>query len=142
LYGVAADGAAREFALSCRAASRCCQYRGKVVLIEMLYHLSTARPLAHLSRFHRVKAARFSTAGRGVQRMASMLVPDFIKQFQPNFPLGYAQRDRCCRSSAPSIRDTVPQMVIVDRKGMICGQTLPTAPRSSTRKGLRKSKRY
>jgi peroxiredoxin len=104
------------------------QYRGKVVLVELLYttcpHCQTsARTLSRL--YTELGPRGFQPLGVAFNEMASLLVPDFIKQFQPNFPVGYAQRDPVLSflQHPPILRYVVPQMVLVDRKGMIRGQT-------------------
>ena len=56
--------------------------------------------------------------------MANMLVPDFIKQFQPAFPVGYASRAETMGYLQHSVMEQayVPIMVFIDRKGTIRGQ--------------------
>jgi peroxiredoxin len=104
------------------------QYRGKVVLIEMLYttcpHCQTSART--ISQMYRELGPRgFQPLGVAFNDMASMLVPEFIKQFQPNFPVGYSGRDPVLAFlQHPTIlRFVVPQMVLIDRRGMIRGQT-------------------
>ncbi len=103
-------------------------FRGKVVLLEMLY--TTCPHCQHsaqmLSRFSKEYGPRgFQPLGVAFNDMASLLVPDFIKQVQANFPIGYAPRDPVLAFlQHPTIlRFVVPQMVLVDRKGMIRSQT-------------------
>lgn len=104
------------------------QYRGKVVLIELLYttcpHCQTsARMLSQM--YNDLGPRGFQPLGVAFNDMASMLVPEFIKQFQPNFPVGYSARDPALAFlQHPTIlRFVVPQMALVDRRGMIRGQT-------------------
>jgi len=104
------------------------EYRGKVVLLEMLYttcpHCQhSAQLLSRLSKEYGPRG--FQPLGVAFNDMASMLVPDFIKQAQASFPIGYAPRDPVLAFlQHPSIlRFVVPQMVLVDRKGMIRSQT-------------------
>ena len=104
------------------------EYRGKVVLIEMLYttcpHCQhSAQMLSRLSKEYGPRG--FQPLGVAFNDMASLLVPEFIKQAQASFPIGYAPRDPVLAFlQHPSIlRFVVPQMVLVDRKGMIRGQT-------------------
>lgn len=104
------------------------QYRGKVVLIELLYTTCPhcQQSAKTLSRLYTELGPRgFQPLGVAFNDMASLLVPDFIKQFQPNFPVGYAQREPVLQFlQHPSIlRYVVPQMVLIDRKGIIRGQT-------------------
>jgi peroxiredoxin len=104
------------------------EYRGKVVLVELLYttcpHCQTsARTLSRL--YSELGPRGFQPLGVAFNDMASMLVPDFIKQFQPNFPVGYGQRNSVLSflQHPEILRFVVPQMVLVDRKGIIRGQT-------------------
>lgn len=103
-------------------------YRGKVVLVELLYttcpHCQlSARALSRM--YEELKPRGFQPLGVAFNEMASVLLPDFLKQTQPNFPIGYAQRDPVLSFlQHPSIRRfVVPQFVLIDRKGMIRGQT-------------------
>jgi peroxiredoxin len=104
------------------------EYRGKVVLLEMLYTTcphcqNSARMLSRLSTEYGPRG--FQPLGVAFNDMASLLVPDFIKQAQASFPIGYSPRDPVLAFlEHPTIlRFVVPQMVLVDRKGMIRGQT-------------------
>ena len=104
------------------------EYRGKVVLIEMLYttcpHCQvSARMLSRLSTEYGPRG--FQPLGVAFNDMASLLLPDFIKQAQASFPIGYAPRDPVLvfLQHPVILRFVVPQMVLVDRKGMIRGQT-------------------
>jgi peroxiredoxin len=104
------------------------EYRGKVVLLEMLYTTcpSCQNSARMLSRFSTEYGPRgFQPLGVAFNDMASLLVPDFIKQAQTSFPVGYSPRDPVLAFlQHPTIlRFVVPQMVLVDRKGMIRGQT-------------------
>ena len=79
-----------------------------------------------LSRFSTEYGPRgFQPLGVAFNDMASLLLPDFIKQAQASFPIGYSPRDPVLGFlQHPTIlRFVVPQMVLVDRKGMIRGQT-------------------
>lgn len=104
------------------------EYRGKVVLIEMLYTTcphcqNSARLISRLNREYGPRG--FQPLGVAFNDMASMLVPDFIKQTQAGFPIGFAERDPVLSFlQHPTIlRFVVPQMVLIDRKGMVRGQT-------------------
>ncbi len=104
------------------------EYRGKVVLIEMLYTTcphcqNSARTISRLNREYGPRG--FQPLGVAFNDMASMLVPDFIKQTQATFPIGFADRDPVLSFlQHPTIlRFVVPQMLLIDRKGMIRAQT-------------------
>jgi hypothetical protein len=58
---------------------------------------------------------------------AGMLVNGFIQNFHPSFPVGYAGRQTVTdylqlNDSTPWV---VPQIVLIDRKGMIVEQSAP-----------------
>lgn len=57
--------------------------------------------------------------------MANMLVPDFIKQNNVNFPVGFAPRDEVLNylGITPMERSVVPQIVWIDKKGVVRSQT-------------------
>jgi hypothetical protein len=52
---------------------------------------------------------------------ASMLVPQFIQQFHPNHPVGWAPLDQILSYLQLSIMNVgfVPKMVFIDKKGVI-----------------------
>jgi len=56
--------------------------------------------------------------------MSNMLVPDFIKTYKPNYPLGWAPREAVLEflQHSPIMQLYVPILVFVDRNGMIRGQ--------------------
>ncbi len=103
-------------------------FRGKVVLIEMLFTTCPhcQESVRHISRMYNDLGPRgFQPLGVAFNDMASLLVSDFIKQIQPNFPIGYSQRDPVLSFlQHPAIlRFVVPQFVLIDRKGIVRRQT-------------------
>src|SRR5689334_11869268 len=103
-------------------------FRGKVVALEFLY--TTCPHCQHSSQVFSKLNSEFSSKGfqpLGVafNEMPQMLVPDFIKQNNVNFPVGFSPRDAVLTFlSIPVIeRFVVPQIVWIDRKGMIRSQT-------------------
>jgi hypothetical protein len=52
---------------------------------------------------------------------AQQLVPSFIAQFQPNFPMGYATRDSVSEylRNPPGKRSFVPIFLFIDRKQVL-----------------------
>ena len=103
-------------------------YRGKVVIMEFLFttcpHCQQSAQL--LSRLQKEYGPRgFQPLGVAFNDMASMLVPEFVKQSQAGFPIGFSPREPVLSFlQHPSIlRFVVPQMVLIDRKGFIRGQT-------------------
>jgi len=59
--------------------------------------------------------------------MAKMLVPDFVKENHVTFPVGYGDRNlaNTYLQNPPEESLSVPQIVFIDRKGMIRMQSLP-----------------
>lgn len=106
------------------------QHKGKVVLIEFLFttcvHCQTAAKV--ISQLQTELGPRgFQALGVGFNDMAKMLVPDFVRDYRVNYPVGYS--DRGPIHNFLGIPDGemmhVPQMVFIDRKGVIRHQSLP-----------------
>src|SRR5882724_7918147 len=71
------------------------QYKGKVVVLAFI--LTTCshcqRTTGVLSGLQREYGPRgLQVLAAAFNPMANMFVPDFIKQFQPSFPVGYTER--------------------------------------------------
>jgi thiol-disulfide isomerase/thioredoxin len=105
-------------------------YRGKVVVLQFIF--TTCPHCQHscqmLSQMQKEYGARgFQPLALAWNDMAKMLVPDFIKEFKVTFPVGYTDRNvvNSFLQNPPSEALHVPQMVFIDRKGMIRKQTLP-----------------
>jgi len=103
-------------------------FRGKVVALEFLF--TTCPHCAHASQvFSKLNgefgSKGFQPVGVAFNEMANMLVPDFIKQNNVNYPVGFAMREPVMNFLGISIieRFVVPQVVWIDRKGMIRAQT-------------------
>ena len=60
---------------------------------------------------------------------ADLLVDNFVKDYQVGFPVGWTPRDQMLTFMGFSLaeRFVVPQLVIIDRKGMVRYQTPPLA---------------
>ena len=106
------------------------QYRGKVVVIEFLYttcsHCQNAsRIMSRLQTEYGPKG--FQAVGVAFNEMAHMLVPDFVRDFNVNYPVGYSPREPI--ASFLQVKENealhVPQLVFIDRKGIIRHQSLP-----------------
>ena len=104
------------------------KFRGKVVLVEFLY--TTCQHCQHtagvFSKYQNDYASRgFQAIGIGFNEMSNMLVPDFIKDFKPSFPIGWANREPVMvyLGLSPDERFVVPQIVLIDRKGLIRAQS-------------------
>ena len=112
------------------------QYRGKVVALEFI--LTTC---SHCQDASRVMTRYQQELGvRGFQALdiainaldtspdpnnANTVVANFIKEFQVGFPVGWVTRDQFMAFMRFSVLDRVmvPQLVLIDRKGMIRYET-------------------
>ena len=102
------------------------RYRGKILAVAFI---DTA--CAHCQELTKtLSAIARAYAARGVQvlecafnEQAAQTLPEFIEQFQPPFPVGYAYRAGVLSFLEYSILDTrpvyVPHMVFIDRRGII-----------------------
>ncbi|MDZ4802262.1 MAG: TlpA disulfide reductase family protein [Bryobacteraceae bacterium] len=105
-------------------------YRGKVVVLQFIFttcsHCQQSCML--LSRLEKEYGAKgLQPLALAWNDMAKMFVPDFIKEFKITFPVGYADRNvvNSFLQNPPSESLHVPQLVFIDRKGMIRMQSLP-----------------
>lgn len=106
------------------------EFRGKVVALEFLYttcpHCQHASVL--MNRLLKEYGPRgFQPLGVAFNPMAHMLVPDFVRQFGVSYPVGYSEREpvHAFLQNNPNEALHVPQIVFIDRKGMIRQQSLP-----------------
>lgn len=106
------------------------KYRGKVVLCEFLF--TTCPHCQHAAGTYSTLQAEFGA--RGFQAlgiafndMSNMLLPDFISEFKPAFPVAWANRDPVLvyLGINPMERMAVPQVVLMDKKGVIRFQSPP-----------------
>ena len=109
------------------------QYKGKVVI--MAFILTTCSHCQHTTQV--LTGLQREYGPRGLQvlaaafnPMANMLVLDFIKQFQPSFPVGYTDRIpvHAYLDHPETMQMYVPVLVFIDRKGMIRHQYLGDDP--------------
>jgi peroxiredoxin len=103
------------------------QYRGKVVLLAFIF--TTCPHCQHsvgiMSEVQKEYASRgFQALGAAFNEMAAQLVPSFVTQFHPNFPVGYAARASVLEFlQVPSnVPLSVPVLVFIDKKGIIRSQ--------------------
>ena len=103
-------------------------YRGKVVCLEFLYttcpHCQAAsRTMGKL--YTEFGARGFQPVGVAFNEMADVLIGDFVNLNQVNYPIGYASRDSVLTYMGISAveRFVVPQLIWIDRKGVIRSQT-------------------
>jgi peroxiredoxin len=106
------------------------QYRGKVVVVEFLYttcvHCQHASQI--MSRLQTEYGPKgFQAVGVAFNDMAHMLVPDFVRNFSVNYPVGYSPREPIVNFLQVGQNEAlhVPQLVFIDRKGVIRHQSLP-----------------
>ena len=120
---------AGEFAITMNNGSQTLlsQYSGKVVLLMCMF--TTCPHCQHTTQLLNPIAKEY--APRGVQILAAAfndgagpLVPGFIAQFQPVFPVGYSTREQVNEylqhpAGKPSY---VPELIFIDRNRVIRGQ--------------------
>jgi thiol-disulfide isomerase/thioredoxin len=128
-FGQQVPRPAGEFAISMNNGSQTLlsQYSGKVVLLMFMF--TTCPHCQRTTQLLNPIAKEY--APRGVQILAaafnegaSALVPGFIAQFQPAFPVGYATRDQVNEYlQHPLGKPTyVPELIFIDRNRVIRGQ--------------------
>jgi peroxiredoxin len=121
------------------------QYKGKVVCLEFLYttcpHCQTASQL--MSRLQTEYGPKgFQALGVAFNDMSQMLVRDFVRDFKVNYPVGFSTREPVhgFLQNDPKHSLHVPQIVFIDRKGVIRHQSLPQADTvTSTEAFMRKT---
>jgi thiol-disulfide isomerase/thioredoxin len=103
------------------------QYRGKVVALSFIWttcpHCQAESKL--LSKLQQEYGPRgFQAIDVAVNDNADLKVENFAKDFQVNFPVGWALKDEMMAFMGwTSAYYVVPQMVLIDRKGYIHYQT-------------------
>jgi thiol-disulfide isomerase/thioredoxin len=103
------------------------QYSGKVVLLAFI--LTTCPHCQHTTQL--LSAIQTEYGPRGVQILAAafnndapQLVPGFITQFKPTFPVGSATRDAALEYEQASLAkpNYVPELIFIDRHRVIRAQ--------------------
>ena len=101
------------------------KYKGKVLVVEIMsttcpHCQNSARILAKLNMEYGAKGVQF--LGAAINDNAN--VPQFIRQFNVNFPVGTAKRDDAFAFLQHSMMTPFyfPQMVFVDKAGMVRAQ--------------------
>ena len=103
------------------------QYRGKVVALSFIFttcpHCQAESKV--LTKFQQEFAARgLQVLAVAVNANADLLVENFSKEYQVGFPVGWVPQDQMVAFMGfSSARFVVPQLVLIDRKGMIHYQT-------------------
>jgi thiol-disulfide isomerase/thioredoxin len=114
------------------------QYRGKVVALEFILttcphcqvasHLMSQMQQDYGSRgFQALDVAINADEEGRTPAQANELVQAFVNNNQATFPVGWTPRDQMLSFTGFSItsRFVVPQLILIDRKGMIRYQTPP-----------------
>lgn len=103
-------------------------YKGKVVVLAFI---STTCPHCQqecqvLSKLNTEFGSRgFQPLAVAINDMALMLVPDFVRDYRVNFPVGASNREPLLQFMRIKAEDrwVVPQIAVIDRKGVIRAQT-------------------
>lgn len=103
------------------------QYRGKVVALAFIltYCPHCQKTVTYLSSLQNEYGPRgFSVLACAIEDMAAMAVPDFVKRFQPPFPVGFSDRNPVLEylQHPAMFRLMMPQVVFIDRTGTIRAQ--------------------
>ena len=103
---------------------RLSDYRGKVICLEFIF--TTCVHCQHTSQLTTKLQGEygpkgFQALGVAFNDMAGMLVPDFVRDFKVSYPVGWSAREpvQAFLQHNPDYALHVPQVVIIDRKGMI-----------------------
>jgi peroxiredoxin len=103
------------------------QYKGKVCVLAFI--LTTCphcqKTVGYLSAMQNEYGARgFQVLASAIEDMAAMNVPDFIKRFQPPFPVGFNNQNAVQEYLQHPVmfRLLMPQVVFIDRQGTIRAQ--------------------
>lgn len=106
------------------------QYRGKVVALEFIFttcpHCQAAAKV--MTKFQTEYGSRgLQVIDVAVNPNADLLVGDFARDFHVNFPVGWAlQQQAASFMNFSSAYFVVPQLALIDRKGVIRYQTTAT----------------
>ncbi|HYP08963.1 MAG TPA: TlpA disulfide reductase family protein [Bryobacteraceae bacterium] len=106
------------------------QFKGKVTVVEFLlttcpHCQNAAQMMSRLQNEYGPKG--FQSLGVAFNDMAQMLVPDFVRDYKVNYPVGHTTREVVYSflQNDPKMSLHVPQIVIIDRNGVIRHQSLP-----------------
>lgn len=106
------------------------QYKGKVVALAFVFttcpHCQRACQLMNALQ-NEYGAKGFQPIAVAFNDMSAMLVPDFTRDFGIKFPVGSSNREQVLNYLQQPVDALVhvPQIVIIDRNGMIRQQSLP-----------------
>jgi len=104
------------------------QYRGKVVALEFIHttcpHCQAASKV--MTKFQEEFGARgLQVIDVAINPNADLLVENFVKDFKVGFPVGWATQQEMYAFMAfdPKNSYVIPQLALIDRKGIIHYQT-------------------
>jgi peroxiredoxin len=108
-------------------------YKGKVLAVEfLLTHCPACQRCARAVEnvYRGLGASGFQAVGLAVNPMANTLVPDFIQKQGITFPIGWCAEPEYREYLEMSVMTAprFPQLVIVDKKGMVRGQFAGSDP--------------
>ena len=105
------------------------QYKGKVVALAFIdtqcpHCQNLTKLLNGITKQYTAKGVQFVACA--FNDGAQQLLPQFIQQFQPNFPVGFCSREAVLNYlSYPVLQPLyVPHMVFLDRRGIVRGDYL------------------
>jgi peroxiredoxin len=115
---------------------RVSSFKGKVVLLEFMvtdcpHCLRVAQTIDKLGR--ELGPRGFQPLGVAFDSgVTEQTVKDFTRKFQVAYPIGYVTSEKVDSYLGRSAteRFSVPQIVVIDRKGVIRAQSLPTAEKN------------
>ncbi len=103
-------------------------YKGKVICLEFLFttcpHCQRASQ-TYTKLYKELGPQGMQPLGIATNEMAGLLVNDFIRDFKVGYPVGYSTMDASLHYLMidKNKRWVVPQVVVIDRKGVIRYQT-------------------
>ncbi len=104
-------------------------YKGKVICAEFLFttcpHCQHAAQM-YTKLYKEFGDQGFQPIGIAVNEMAGMLVNDFIRDFKVGYPVGFSTMPMALHYLKLDVmkRWVVPQVVVIDRKGVVRYQTI------------------
>lgn len=104
------------------------QYKGKVVVLEFMLTTCPACQKASVALnkvYGELGAKGMQPIGIAINPMANMLIPDYLKKFSIDFPIGFNENQDQVKEflQHPMIQILrVPQLVFIDKKGVIRAQ--------------------
>jgi peroxiredoxin len=103
-------------------------YKGKVVVLDFIFTTCShcqAEGMMLNKLYKEMQPKGLQVLSVAVNDNAAALVPGYVQQFGVPYPVGYAPRETLLQYMGFSEMDlwAVPQVVVIDRKGMIRAQS-------------------